>query len=115
MNLKKKLTALAVLTAMTASMTAVPASAYDCFNGTCVKEILLAIIICWGCYDHKIGIFICRFGIKGSGQIKLFFGKIFFYVIVLNGRFFVVYQVNFFWNNIYCRNFIMLCKQNGEG
>ena len=34
MNLKKKLTALAVLTAMTASMTAVPASAYDCFNGT---------------------------------------------------------------------------------
>ena len=52
-----------------------------------------------------------RFAIKRCRQIKLFFSKILFYIIVLNRRLFIIDKLNLFRDNVNSRYMIVLCKQ----
>lgn len=50
-----------------------------------VEEVFPAIIIGGSRNNYKIGLFICHFCIQCCGQVKVFFRKIFFNVVILNG------------------------------
>ena len=85
-------------------------------SGT-VKEVRFRIVIRRnGNYD-KIRVGICRFCIGNSAKRKIAFGmlrQVFFDVFVAYRALPCVYFFNFFGNDIYRRDVVMLRKKNGE-
>lgn len=72
-------------------------------------EIVLNRVIVGRCgYHHILGFAICRCAIESGGEIKFFFGKIFFDILVLDGRAAIVYLVDLFRDDIYCGYMMVL-------
>ena len=59
---------------------------YYIFYAMGVEEILYRVVICRSSDNNEICVTICRSTIKSRCQIQILFGKIFLYIIVLNGR-----------------------------
>ncbi len=86
----------------------------DSFYRTCVKKILLAIIVCRRSDNYKISITVCFLGIQSCSQIQLFFRQILFNVLVLNRRLLVIDQFYFLRNNIYRSHLVVLRQQRSN-
>ena len=86
----------------------------DSFYSTCVKKVLLAIVICRCSNHHEISITVCLLCIQRCGQIQFLFCQILFNVLILNRRLFVIDQLYFLRNDIYCRHLVMLRQQRSN-
>ena len=79
-----------------------------------VEIVFLAVIVCRRCDHYIVSIFICCLTIQGCSQVKLFFGKIFLDIFILDRRFTFIDQINFFRNDINGCDMIVLCKQSSN-
>ena len=90
------------------------------FNSATIKKVLLGIIVCWSSNDNVICISISNGCVCSCGEIEFArtvfcFGKILFYVVILNWTDIVVQLLDFFRNDIYCSDMVVLCEQDSEG
>ena len=86
----------------------------DILNVMGIEEILLRIVIGGRCYDHKIGILISRCSIEGGCELQFLLGKIFFYVLVLDGGNARVDLIHLLLNDINHCNGMVLAQQCGN-
>ena len=86
----------------------------DILNVMGIEEILLRIVIGGRCYDHKIGILISRCSIEGGSELQFLFGKIFFYVLVLDRGNARINLIHLFLNDINHCNGMVLAQQRGN-
>ena len=80
-----------------------------------VEEVLFAVIVGRSCNDYEICVFICFFAIQCGCKIQFLFSKIFFDVIILDRRFFVINEFYFLWNDINGCYMVMLGKKRCDG
>jgi len=73
-----------------------------------VEVIALTIIVCRSGYDDIFRIFVRGLSIEGRSKIELFFCEIFLDVLILDGGLAVVEHLDFFGDNVYRDNFVML-------
>ena len=51
-----------------------------------VEEVLLAVVVGRGGYDHEVRVPVCRLAIEGGFEVEWLLRQVFLYVFVLDGR-----------------------------
>ena len=81
---------------------------------TGVKKILFTVIVGRSCNDNKSCLFIGSFRIQRGRKAQILMGQIFFYIVVLDGRFSLVDQLYLLRHNIHRHDLIMLRQKRGN-
>lgn len=55
-----------------------------------VEEVLLAVVVGRGGYDHEVRIPVCRLAVEGCLEVEGLLRQVFLYVFVLDGRYTIV-------------------------
>ena len=80
-----------------------------------VEEVLLGVVVSGGGDDHEVGIAVTGLLVEGRLEAQRLVGEIILDVVVLNGRLFMVHQINAFGNDVDSGDIIMLGQQSGDG
>ena len=80
-----------------------------------IEEILPAVVVGGGRDDHKVSLPIGRLPVQRSRQVEIFLGEVFFDVVVLNGRFFLVDELHLFRHDVHSRDMVVLAQQDSNG
>lgn len=80
-----------------------------------IEEILPAVVVSGGRDDHKVSVPIGRLPVQRSRQVEIFLGEVFFDVVVLNGRFFLVDELHLFRHDVNSRDMVVLAQQDSNG
>ena len=86
----------------------------DSLHGRGVEEVLLGVVVGGGSDDHKLGIAIAGLLVEGGLKREGLVGQIILDVVVLDGRLFMVHQVDALGDDIDSGDIIMLCQQSGD-
>ena len=86
----------------------------NCFYGTCVEEVLLAVIVRRCSDNNEVCVFISHLCIQRSNKVQLLLCQIFFNIIVLNRGKLFVNQFNLLRNNVNSLNLVVLRKQRSK-
>ena len=88
--------------------------AHHTFDGRGVEEVALHVVVRRGGDDDKVGFGIGFRSVEGGGQLKRFFGKITFDVLILNGRLTAIYHVDFLGHDVHGGDLVVLCQKGGD-
>lgn len=76
-----------------------------------IKIVSYRVIVSRSCYHYKIRVTICRCAVKCGCQIKIFPGKVFLDIFITDGRSAAVDKLYLLWNDVHCRDPVMLSEQ----
>jgi len=90
----------------------------DGFYGAAVEEVLLGVVVGRCGNDDVVGVCVSAGCVCGCCEVKFAgagfgFGKVLFYVVVLDGADVVVEFLNFLRHDVYRGDVVVLCEQNG--
>ncbi len=84
-----------------------------CFNRLGIEVVGFRVVIGGGGNNHKACAHISFFFIRGGFEVKRFVGQEIFYFRIVNGRLFLVQQINLGLNNVQGHHLIVLGQQHG--
>ena len=88
--------------------------AHYTFHGRDVEKVALHVVVGRCGDDDKVGFGIGFRPIESGGQLKRFFGKITFDVLILDGRLSAIYHVDFLGHDVHRGDLVVLCQKGGD-
>ena len=76
-----------------------------------IEIVAYGVVVGRGGDDYEIGIAVCCSTVGGGGEVEVFFGKVFFDILVLNWRDTAIDAVYFFGYDIDCGHVVVLRQQ----
>ena len=88
--------------------------AHHTFDGGGVEKVALHVVVGRRGDDDEVGFGIGFRPIESGGQLKWFFGKITFDVLILDGRLSAIYHVDFLGHDVHGGDLVVLCQKGGD-
>ena len=76
---------------------------------TCIKEVLLGVVVGGGGDDYKVGILVRGLAVQRGGELQGLFGQIFLDIFVLDGTDLLIDLLYFLRNHVHSHHVMVLC------